>query len=234
RRVCPVGAGTTDNLNWQLDSEGRRQQAWISRRNAPMDRLSSRFSCRLGNFAEKLRGSKKAKSDYGGKPWNPERDEPVFSPLVAMDFTGNGGRIIDDPREAEAVAAAEVRGWKRTLPRFTSSQRLDQSAVLPAGVQALPWFYGALPRETATQLLLRHAAEDGTFLVRRSLTRPATFVLSYLFRGKVHHVQILSLGGDVPCFSIDSGRTKFTNLPQLVEFYQLNQGQLLTRLGRHL
>ncbi|KAM7298109.1 growth factor receptor-bound protein 14-like [Ixodes scapularis] len=201
----------------------------LSRRNAAMDQLSSHLGSRLGSLAEKLRGSTKAK--YGDKPgWNPKRDESP--PLVAMDFTGSRGRIIDNPREARAVAAAEFRGWKRKLPRSTSACGPYSSAVAGAPQHAQPWFHGSLQRETATLLLLKHATEDGAFLVRRSLSRLDTFVLSYLFHGEVRHVQIETLGED--CFSIDSGRTKFSCLQQLVQFYQLNQGNLLTRLGQCL
>lgn len=201
-----------------------------------MDKLSSRFSSHLADFVAKMQGRTRVKYDNGGGPWNPERDEPEPSPLVAMDFTGRRGRIIDNPREAEAVAAAKVRVCKWIPPRSRSPQRQCLSAVVPTGDPQCtePWFYGSLPREMAEQLLLESASEDGTFLVRESQTQPAAFVLCYLVRSGVRHVRILSLEGDAPCFSIDSGQTSFSSLEQLVQFYQQNKGHLLIRLGQCL
>lgn len=56
-----------------------------------------------------------------------------------------------------------------------------------------PWFYRGMSREEATQLLLKHGTVDGVFLVRQSLTKPGSYVLCYVYRGKVHHVQIISV-----------------------------------------
>lgn len=39
---------------------------------------------------------------------------------------------------------------------------------------------------------------------------------------------------DVACFTLDNGVTKFYDLLQLVEFYQLNAGSLPTRLMHYV
>lgn len=170
-----------------------------------------------------------------------ETRDPLSSPWVAMDFTGSKGRVIEDPHEAEAVAAAEAHGWKRKLPCCRSGQASPTASQSPVGECKLglehtqPWFYSGMSREEATQLLLRHGTVDGVFLVRQSLTKPGTFVLCYAFRGKVHHVQIISVEEkDQLCYSLDAGRTKFYDLLQLIEFYQLNLSYLPTKLTHFL
>ena len=35
-----------------------------------------------------------------------------MKPRVAMDFTGSQSRIVEDPKEAKAIAAAEGHTWK--------------------------------------------------------------------------------------------------------------------------
>lgn len=230
------GVGSSD-LMWFCSDTEQQRQCWI-------------IALRLAKFGKKLRENyKEVKSRYGDHTWTAETRDPMSSPWVAMDFTGNKGRVIEDPQEAEAVAAAEAHGWKRKLPCCRSGQaspttgggQSPPSSGVPPPVPELglqhtqPWFYSGMSREEATQLLLRHGTVDGVFLVRQSLSKPGTFVLSYAFRGTVHHVQIISVEEkDQLCYSLDSGRTKFYDLLQLVEFYQLNLSYLPTKLTHFL
>lgn len=75
------------------------------------------------------------------------------------------------------------------------------------------------------------------FLVRDSRSNPGSYVITYKCGCKVIHAQVnpfLDPLRDRPVFSIDSGATKFYDLLQLVEFYQLNAGCLPTRLTHYV
>lgn len=233
------GTGSSD-LMWFCSSTEQQRQCWI-------------IALRLAKFGKKLRENyKELRSRYSEHAWAPEpcRDS-MSSPWVAMDFTGSKGRVIEDPQEAEAVAAAEAHVWKRKLPCCRSGQASPTTVPQPSGppphwagtpataelgLQHMqPWFYSSMSREEATQLLLKHGTVDGVFLVRQSLTKPGSYVLCYVYRGKVHHVQIISVEEkDQLCYSLDNGRTKFYDLLQLVEFYQLNLSYLPTKLTHFL
>lgn len=54
---------------------------------------------------------------------------------------------------------------------------------------------------------------------------------------KVIHKEITPLADpqrDTICYTLDNGQTKFYDLLQLIEFYQLNTGSLPTRLTHYL
>lgn len=241
-----IGPGSSGDLMWFCSGTEQQRQCWI-------------IALRLAKFGKKLRENyKELRSRYSEHAWAPEPGrDPMSSPWVAMDFTGSKGRVIEDPQEAEAVAAAEAQVWKRKLPCCRSGQAsptaVQQQQQLQSGpphwaggggggpaadlgLQHMqPWFYRGMSREEATQLLLKHGTVDGVFLVRQSLTKPGSYVLCYVYRGKVHHVQIISLEDkDQLCYSLDAGRTKFYDLLQLVEFYQLNLSCLPTKLTHFL
>ncbi len=75
------------------------------------------------------------------------------------------------------------------------------------------------------------------------------FVISYVHSGRTFHAQVLPdrlerdpgpdpADPDEPGFtafySLDEGRTRFFDLLQMVEFYQLNRGSLQTRLRHYI
>ncbi|KAE8742549.1 hypothetical protein FOCC_FOCC011901, partial [Frankliniella occidentalis] len=172
---------------------------------------------------------------------------------VAMDFTGAVGRIVEDPKEAKAIAAAEGYSWKRRWRRMNQSLAPGGGppgavgAAGAAGAAALglesgihttqPWFHSGMTREQAAQLVSRHGTVDGVFLVRDSRSSPGAFVLTFKCAGKVLHTQIQPVVDpvrDAICYSLDSGVTKFYDVLQLVEFYQLNAGCLPTRLTHYV
>lgn len=241
RPTRPGGSSSVDLMWFCTDTEQQRQ-CWI-------------IALRLAKFGKKLRENyKEVKSRYSEQSWSGESRAQVPSPWVAMDFTGSKGRVINDPLEAEAVAAAEAHSWKRKLPccrpgHVSPTGTMGQSpgsggfqhpgrphVVQDLGIEhTQPWFYSGMLREEATQLLLRHGTVDGVFLVRQSFSKPGNFVLCYAYRGKVHHVQIIAVEEkDQLCYSLDGGRTKFYDLLQLVEFYQLNLSYLPTKLTHFL
>lgn len=158
--------------------------------------------------------------------------------LVAMDFTGSCGRVVSDPVEAKRIELAEGHHLRRTnaLKRLSelaagSSVRDIESAIHTTQL----WYHGALTRDEASQLLHKHNGRDGVFLVRESRSNPVAFVLSFIYRMKLYHAQIMPVKdtsqNPATChFSLDGGKTRFYDLIQLVEFYQLNAGVLPTRL----
>ncbi|KAK7864568.1 hypothetical protein R5R35_007337 [Gryllus longicercus] len=159
---------------------------------------------------------------------------------VAMDFTGSVGRIVEDPKEAKAIAVAEGYSWKR---RWRPTARHSAATMchlqgLESGVHITqPWFHSGMSRDQAAQLISRHGTVDGVFLVRESRSSPGSFVLTFKCGSKVLHTQIQPVMDPVRealCYSLDSGVTKFYDLLQLVEFYQLNAGCLPTRLTHYV
>ncbi|KAF2880743.1 hypothetical protein ILUMI_25415 [Ignelater luminosus] len=158
---------------------------------------------------------------------------------VAMDFTGSVGRIVEDPKEAKAIAVAEGYSWKR---RWRPTTRTPANVAHLQGIESgvhitQPWFHSGMTRDQATALVSKHGTVDGVFIVRDSRSNPGSFVLTYKCGSKVLHAQINPIMDPVReahVFSLDSGVTKFYDLLQLVEFYQLNAGCLPTRLTHYV
>ena len=107
-----------------------------------------------------------------------------------MDFTGSGGRIVTDPREAAEIAHMESR--LRPTPRFTwsSSPSSDMKEDSPP-VPGQAWFKPGVTRDQANNALLPHRALDGVFLIRDCSRGQGGYVLSLTTQGKVVHAQIV-------------------------------------------
>lgn len=232
------------NLLWFSCESENHMQCWI-------------IAMRLAKYGKKIRENyKEVQLRHTDNPLSSATDSGVTSsldsilsdytpmkPRVAMDFTGSQSRIVEDPREAKAIAAAEGHTWKRRLPCCRGSSQQSNAGSSPTarpatefGVHAIqPWFYSGMSRDEATLLLTKYGTVDGVFLVRESRRNPGSFVLSYVYNHKVHHCQIFPVEEkDQLCYSLDNGRTKFYDLLQLVEFYQLNLGSLPTKLTHFL
>ncbi|XP_054602946.1 growth factor receptor-bound protein 14 isoform X2 [Nothobranchius furzeri] len=152
--------------------------------------------------------------------------------LVAMDFSGQKTRVIENPSEALSVAVEEGLSWRRR-----SCHRLSGHGS-PSATQTIhlsqPWFHGKLSRDEAQRLITHQGPIDGVFLLRDSQSNPKTFVLSLCHMQKIKHFQILPVDDEGQVFySLDDGHTQFTDLIQLVEFYQLNRGTLPCKLKHH-
>jgi len=121
-----------------------------------------------------------------------------------------------------------------SVPASTTAFSLMGTGSLGSGIHITqPWFHSGLTREEAALLLGRHGTVDGVFVVRESRSKSGVFVLTYVFRSKILHAQITSVVDQAVanvCFTLDGGKTRFYDLLQLVEFYQLNAGCLPTRL----
>jgi hypothetical protein len=99
-----------------------------------------------------------------------------------------------------------------------------------------PWYYPDMTREEANTSLMKYTSIEGVFLVRTSSRHASVPVLSFISKGKINHVSIEEVDADhgQVVLSLDCGQTKFYDLKQLIEFYQLNQGSLPTKLTHFL
>ncbi|XP_076360903.1 growth factor receptor-bound protein 14-like isoform X3 [Tachypleus tridentatus] len=223
-------------------------------------RLCWKVALRLAKYGKKLKENyRQLKLRYGDSIETNEShqllDYTTVTDRVAMDFTGRFGKVVKNPQEVRAIAAAEARDWKVQLISLSDKMGLQNNRnfnkrKLPAcrndqshlqgtygfGIHKVqPWLYSGLSREDATQLLTRYGTVDGVFLVRESRRNPGTFVLSYVYNNKIHHLQIVPVEEKTQiCLSLDGGRTKFYDLLQLIEFHQLNLGCLPTKLTHFL
>lgn len=205
------------------------------------DRTSWLTAMRLAKYGKQLRENYRAFKNKQVDSISPKEynsytvpNESVRS-RVAMDFTGSVGRIVEDPTEAKAIAISEGLAWKRRWRSNTLT-----IARRGAGTEvhlSQPWFHKTLTRQQAETLIATHSNQDGAFLVRESRSHPGYFVLSFRCGGKVIHMPIQPLHDtvrDTVCYTLDCGKTKFYDLLQLIEFYQLNVGSLPTRLTHYL
>ncbi|XP_012621346.1 growth factor receptor-bound protein 7 isoform X1 [Microcebus murinus] len=148
--------------------------------------------------------------------------------LVAMDFSGHAGRVIENPREALSAALEEAQAWrKKTNHRLSLPTPCSGTSLSAAIHRTQPWFHGRISREESQRLIGQQGLVDGLFLVRDSQRNPQGFVLSLCHLQKVKHYLILPSEEEGRLyFSMDDGQTRFTDLLQLVEFHQLNRGIL--------
>ncbi|CAL8321408.1 unnamed protein product [Merluccius merluccius] len=157
--------------------------------------------------------------------------------LVAMDFSGQKSRVIENPCEALCVAVEEGLSWRRKSCHrlsFHGSPTASQSCMLSMALHLTqPWFHSKLSRDEAQRMITQQGLVDGVFLLRDSQSNPNTFVLSLCHLQRIKHFQILPVEEEEEMFySLDDGQTRFTDLIQLVDFHQLNRGVLPCKL-RH-
>uniref|UniRef100_A0A8C9WDP6 Growth factor receptor bound protein 10 n=1 Tax=Scleropages formosus TaxID=113540 RepID=A0A8C9WDP6_SCLFO len=154
--------------------------------------------------------------------------------LVAMDFSGRIGRVIDNPVEAQSAALEEGHAWRKRSQRMNvlgSPGPLHPSSLSTVIHRTQLWFHGRITREESHKMIIQQGQVDGLFLLRDSQSNPKAFVLTMCHHQKIKHFQILPCEEDGQIFfSLDDGSTKFSDLIQLVEFYQLNRGVLPCKL----
>ncbi|XP_026207899.1 growth factor receptor-bound protein 7 [Anabas testudineus] len=148
--------------------------------------------------------------------------------LVAMDFSGKaGGRVIQNPTEAQSAEREEGQAWRRrealrcSLPNLNSNTR-------PSSIhKTQPWFHGGVSRKEAQRLIEKQGLVDGMFLIRDSQQHAQCFVLSLCYKLKTKHYLVIPCEeGGRKYFTMDDGLTLFIDLLQLVEFHQINKGIL--------
>uniref|UniRef100_A0A4W6E7W5 Growth factor receptor bound protein 7 n=1 Tax=Lates calcarifer TaxID=8187 RepID=A0A4W6E7W5_LATCA len=143
--------------------------------------------------------------------------------LVAMDFSGKaGGRVIQNPMEAQNAEREEGQAWRRrealrcSLPNLNSAIHKTQ-----------PWFHGGVSRKEAQRLIEKQGLVDGMFLIRESQQHAQCFVLSLCYQLKTKHYLVIPCeDGGRKYYTMDDGLTLFIDLLQLVEFHQINKGIL--------
>ncbi|NXU50344.1 GRB10 protein, partial [Turnix velox] len=157
--------------------------------------------------------------------------------LVAMDFSGQIGRVIENPAEARSAALEEGHAWRKRSTRMNilgSQSPLHPSTLSTVIHRTQHWFHGRISREESHRIIKQQGLVDGLFLLRDSQSNPKAFVLTLCHHQKIKHFQILPCEDDGQIFfSLDDGNTKFSDLIQLVEFYQLNKGVLPCKLKHH-
>ncbi|XP_044303106.1 growth factor receptor-bound protein 7 isoform X1 [Varanus komodoensis] len=155
--------------------------------------------------------------------------------LVAMDFSGCTGRVIENPNEALTVALEEAQAWRKKTTHRYSQPTPFQSCPLSAAIhRTQPWFHGHISREDTQRLIIQQGLVDGVFLVRESQRNPKGFVLSLCHLQKVKHYLILPSEEEGRLYyTMDDGQTRFADLIQLVEFHQINRGILPCKLKHY-
>nr|XP_058930683.1 growth factor receptor-bound protein 10 isoform X2 [Kogia breviceps] len=157
--------------------------------------------------------------------------------LVAMDFSGQTGRVIENPAEAQSAALEEGHAWRKRSTRMNilgSQSPLHPSTLSTVIHRTQHWFHGRISREESHRIIKQQGLVDGLFLLRDSQSNPKAFVLTLCHHQKIKNFQILPCEDDGQTFfSLDDGNTKFSDLIQLVDFYQLNKGVLPCRLKHH-
>uniref|UniRef100_A0A7N6BNR8 Growth factor receptor bound protein 7 n=1 Tax=Anabas testudineus TaxID=64144 RepID=A0A7N6BNR8_ANATE len=152
----------------------------------------------------------------------------IEASLVAMDFSGKaGGRVIQNPTEAQSAEREEGQAWRRrealrcSLPNLNSNTR-------PSSIhKTQPWFHGGVSRKEAQRLIEKQGLVDGMFLIRDSQQHAQCFVLSLCYKLKTKHYLVIPCEeGGRKYFTMDDGLTLFIDLLQLVEFHQINKGIL--------
>ncbi|XP_037349362.1 growth factor receptor-bound protein 10 isoform X2 [Talpa occidentalis] len=157
--------------------------------------------------------------------------------LVAMDFSGQTGRVIENPAEAQSAALEEGHAWRKRSTRMNilgSQSPLYPSTLSTVIHKTQHWFHGRISREESHRIIKQQGLVDGLFLLRDSQSNPKAFVLTLCHHQKIKNFQILPCEDDGQIFfSLDDGNTKFSDLIQLVDFYQLNKGILPCKLKHH-
>lgn len=207
----------------------------------------SKFGRRIRDSCRNLKGRHcQTNKTSGSQTPNPEDYSSMQLPnestrskvYVAMDFSGKKeGRILDNPRDVRACDKASSASKDGYVPfrRRVAAPVADRLTETQATVhRSQAWYHAAIARDKANKILAHHINTDGVFLVRESSVAGG-FVISMTAANKTIHSQVLPLStSDGVVYSIDDGKTKFYDLLQLVEFYQLNSGNLPTRLKHYI
>ncbi|XP_054982352.1 growth factor receptor-bound protein 10 isoform X3 [Sorex araneus] len=114
--------------------------------------------------------------------------------LVAMDFSGQTGRVIENPAEAQSAALEEGHAWRKRSTRMNilgSQSPLHPSTLSTVIHKTQHWFHGRISREEAHRIVKQQGLVDGLFLLRDSQSNPKAFVLTLCHHQKIKNFQIL-------------------------------------------
>lgn len=171
--------------------------------------------------------SKSAPRSLEGTKFTDGKSESEAS-LVAMDFSGKaGGRVIQNPTEAQSAEREEGQAWRRREALRCSLPNLNSGARPSSIHKSQPWFHGGVSRKEAQRLIEKQGLVDGMFLIRESQQHAQCFVLSLCYQLKTKHYLVIPCEeGGRKYFTMDDGLTLFIDLLQLVDFHQINKGIL--------
>nr|XP_033706020.1 growth factor receptor-bound protein 10-like [Tursiops truncatus] len=99
--------------------------------------------------------------------------------LVAMDFSGQTGRVIENPAEAQSAALEKGHAWRKRSKRMNILE--SQSPLHPSSQGTVihrtqHWFHGRISREESHRIIKQQGLVDGLFLLRDSQSNPKAFV----------------------------------------------------------
>ena len=153
------------------------------------------------------------------------------SPSSSVSFSRQNN--MHTPHTAFSHSSLVSPSSSSTSP--TSVSASASTTLSPANTLG-PWFYENLSREQASKLLSQYLSINGVFLVRQSTRSPGTFVLSLVLNRKILHIIVMNVHIDAhTCYlTLDQGKTKFADLSQLIQFYQLNHSLLGCKLTHYV
>ncbi|XP_054427357.1 growth factor receptor-bound protein 10 isoform X2 [Pteronotus mesoamericanus] len=120
--------------------------------------------------------------------------------LVAMDFSGQTGRVIENPAEAQSAALEEGHAWRKRSTRMNvlgSQSPLHPSSLSTVIHRTQHWFHGRISREESHRIIKQQGLVDGLFLLRDSQSNPKAFVLTLCHHQKIKNFQILPVSIDI-------------------------------------
>uniref|UniRef100_A0A7N8X975 Growth factor receptor bound protein 14 n=1 Tax=Mastacembelus armatus TaxID=205130 RepID=A0A7N8X975_9TELE len=150
--------------------------------------------------------------------------------LVAMDFSGQKTRVIENPSEVLSVAVEEGLSWRVSQESKTVFSSESKFQLRFSEIKTKK----SLNQRSLNDILFCTSDITVTSTTGNIQSNPKTFVLSLCHMQKIKHFQILPVDDEGELvYSLDDDHTRFTDLIQLVEFYQLNRGVLPCKLKHH-
>jgi len=227
---------TTHNTTNGSSQNGLSDSEVATNGNSAGSKLS-KFGRRIRDSCRNLRG----KHPSGGASSNPDDYNSSQAPnessrsqhYVPMDFSGKSGRIVS----AKDIAGHSTKEGYTYFRRKIEPQNVDHLLTeTQANIHKdQAWFHKGVSRDLAQRILGSHCI-DGLFLARESSVQGG-FVISYYFGSRVYHVPVMPQTNPTTSavtYSLDEGKTKFFDLLQCVEFYQLNKGSLNCKLTHYV
>jgi len=221
---CKINGCSTDNdqlTNGNSSKDASSKLSKIGRR--------IRDSCRQHLRGKHLSGGASSHpDDYGSIP--APNESCRSSHYVPMDFSGGkSGRIVTAKDMPGQTTKDGYTYFRRKIAATNVDHLLTETQANVHKDQ--PWFHKNVSRDLSQKILASHSV-DGLFLVRESSVQGG-FVISYYFNGRAYHAPVMPFthpSTSAVTYSLDEGKTKFYDLLQLVEFYQLNKGILCGKL----
>ncbi|XP_015752136.1 PREDICTED: growth factor receptor-bound protein 14-like [Acropora digitifera] len=146
---------------------------------------------------------------------------PLKEGQVAMDFTGDTGRLITDSKIIQELA--NKRDKVKLSQRMACNNFIptDSGVIAEGRLFSEQWFHGRISREQSLELLMNAGLEDGLFLVRESCSVAGVYVLTFCMNLRVYHVQLAQDIGEGTQVFVSLGKgPSFSTLQELIQFYQ--------------